>query len=47
VAAGFIALGDDDVDAVVHVRECVLRGPGQRRHLHAVLVRLLDDVHRR
>ena len=47
VAAGLVALGDDDVDAVLDVRQRVLGGAGQRGHLDAVLVRLLDDVDRR
>ena len=44
VAAGLVALGDDDVDAVLDVRQRVLRGSGQRRDLHAGLVGLVDDV---
>jgi hypothetical protein len=46
VTAGLVALRDDDVDAVLHVRERVLRGARQRGHLDAVLVRLLDHVDR-
>ena len=38
VAAGLVALGDDDVDAVAHVRQRVLGGAGERGDLDAVLV---------
>ena len=47
VAARLVALGHDDVDAVPDVRERVLGRAGQRRHLHAGRVGLLDDVHGR
>ncbi len=47
VAAGLVALGHDDVDAVAHVRQRVLGGARERGHLDAVLVALLDDVDRR
>ena len=44
VAAGLVALGDDHVDAVVHVALRVLGLAGERGDLHAVLVRLVDHV---
>ena len=47
VAAGLVALRDDDVDAVGDVAERVLGGAGQRGDLDAVLVALLDHVDRR
>jgi hypothetical protein len=44
VAAGLATLGDDDVDALVHVALGLRHAAAQRRHLHAVLVREVDDV---
>ena len=44
VAAGLATLGDDDVDALVHVAFCLLHAAAQRRDLHTVLVGEVDDV---
>jgi hypothetical protein len=47
VAAGLVALGHDDVDAVGDVRQRMLGRAGERGDLDAVLVALLDHVDRR
>ena len=44
MAAGLATLGDDDVDALVHVALGLLHAAAQRRDLHAVLVGEVDDV---
>ena len=41
MAAGFVALSDDDVDAQLHVTHCLLDPADQRRHLHALGVGLV------
>ncbi len=47
VATCLVALGDDDVDAVLHVSSRMLDGAGQGGDRHTFLVRQIDDVLRR
>ena len=47
VAAGLVALGDDDVDALLHVADRLLDPSDQGRDLHALLVSLVDGGFRR